>query len=108
MQAQAVQPWRQKAREWGRRAAFVALFVMLALSGSVISVCTLGRSVYRWHGFEVELRLMPAQQGQTRLVLTPLGEVYAHTHIAPVALIASLQQIESEEVRKLVATIPKR
>jgi len=67
-----------------------------------VSVSLLGRTHYAWHGFEVEVRLMPASSGITRLVLTPLGAVEAHTHAAPVVLIASLQEIRIEELKKLL------
>jgi predicted MPP superfamily phosphohydrolase len=82
--------------------ALFCLFCLLSLAGSVLCVCTLGRSVYRWHGFAVELRLLPAEQGQTRVALMPLGEVDARTHIAPVALVATLQEIRIEEVQQLL------
>ena len=95
--------WRKIAAQL----SFYALFLMLCLSGAVLSVVTLGRTAYRWHGLVVELRLMPAAHGQTALVLMPLGEVRAATHKAPVELIASLQQIEIEELRKTLGSTPK-
>ncbi len=91
-----------------QRGAAILLFALLSLSGAVLSVSLLGRSTYSWHGFEVELRLLPARQGETRLVLTPLGSLQAHTHAAPVALIASLQQVHVEEIKKLLDMPPKR
>ena len=91
-----------------QRAAFVSLFIALSLSGAVIGVSLLGRSLYAWHGFEIELRLLPAAEGQTRLVLTPLGEVRARTHKAPVALIASLEAINADEIQKLIKSVPTR
>src|SRR5690242_9393027 len=93
---------------WGRAGAFVLLFALLAFSGAILSVCILGRSVYRWHGFVVEVRLLPATVGQTRLVLTPLGDVQAKTHAAPVALVVALEEIQVEEIKKLLARPPKR
>ncbi len=84
------------------------VFVMLALWGSALSVCTLGRTAYRWHGFQVELRLLPAKRGLTTLVLRPLGEVQAYTHAAPVALIATLEEIQVDEIKKLVGSNPNR
>ena len=89
-----------------RRLAFVLLFALLACGGAVLSVATLGRTSYRWHGLVVELRLMPAAQGATTLALTPLGEVRARTHHAPVALIASLEEIEIEDIRKALDKSP--
>jgi predicted phosphodiesterase len=69
----------------------------------MLSVCTLGRSAYRWKGFEIEMRLLPSLVGQTRFRLVPLGEVTAHTHGPPVALIASLEQVQVEELQKFLA-----
>lgn len=89
-----------------RQAVWVMLYLLLSLGGTILSVGTLGRSVYRWHGFAVELRLLPASRGQTELVLMPLGEVRAHTHRAPVALIATLQEIQFEEINKVLTSRP--
>ena len=86
-----------------RRAAFFFLFLLLTVAGAVANTAFLGPSVYRWHGFAISLRLLPSAVGQTRLVLTPLGEVQAPTHHAPVTLIASLEAIRIEEIRKLLS-----
>ena len=98
----------RKPRHWLARTGVAILFTLLALWGSILSVCTLGRTAYRWHGFQVELRLLPAKRGLTTLVLRPLGEVQAYTHVAPVALIATLEEIQVDEIKKLVESNPKR
>jgi predicted phosphodiesterase len=103
-----------KRSTWGQvrlrlaRIGLVLLFCVLALGGSILSVCSLGRTLYEWRGFAVELRLMPSKQGQTRLELTPIGEVVAHTHLAPVTLVASLREIQVDRIRKLLASRPTR
>jgi predicted phosphodiesterase len=97
----------RQIREAVRKAAWVLFFLLMSFSGAILSACTLGRSVYRWHGFAVELRLMPDIHGETTLVLVPLGSVRAHTHRAPVALIASLEEIQLDEINKLLKTNPK-
>ena len=89
-----------------KRLAVALLYTLLALGGAVLSVSTLGRSSYRWHGLVVELRLLPTAQGHTTLALTPLGEVQARTHRAPVALLASLQQIDVEGIRQALEKSP--
>lgn len=76
--------------------------MLLAASGAVVSVSLLGRTLYSWRGFEVELRVLPSARGTTRLALTPLGSVEAHTHAAPVLLIASLQGVRIEEIKNLL------
>ncbi len=85
-----------------QRFAAILLFMLLAISGAVMSVSLLGRTRYSWRGFEVELRLMPATKGATRLILTPLGAVEANTHAAPVTLIASLEGVRVDEIKKLL------
>ncbi len=92
----------KKALPWWRKAAFALLFLILTVTGAMANTYVLGQSVYRWHGFAMSLRLMPSFVGRTRLVLTPLGEVEAPTHRAPFTLIASLQEIRIEEIRKLL------
>lgn len=98
----------RNARGGLARIGATLLFCLLSFGGAALGVGTLGRCAYRWHGFEVELRLVPAWRGETRLVLAPLGEVHAPTHAAPVALVASLQEIRIEEIKKLVANGAKR
>ncbi|MBC7528141.1 MAG: metallophosphoesterase [Chthonomonadaceae bacterium] len=85
-----------------RRLLLHVLFLVLATFGAVLSVGSLGRETYRWHGLEIELRLLPVRYGDTELVLKPLGEIHAKTHHAPVRLIASLERIEVDELKKLV------
>ncbi len=86
------------------RAALGLLFVILASCGAVLSVSALGRETYRWHGLEIELRLLPALQGVTQLALKPLGEIQAKTHRAPVKFVASLERIEVDELKGIVTT----
>src|SRR5690349_21294236 len=90
--------WRSRIA----RLCLALLFLSLALAGALVSVCALGRTVYRWKGLEIELRLLPATFGQTRVELVPLGEIKARTHGAPVALIASLEHIQVEELQKIL------
>ncbi|HLJ53401.1 MAG TPA: metallophosphoesterase [Chthonomonadaceae bacterium] len=90
-----------------RQAAWVTAYVLLCVIGSALSVATLGRTVYRWHGFAVELRVVPSPRGQTSLVLMPLGEVHAQTHRAPVALIATLEEVQLDEINKVIHSEPK-
>ncbi len=99
--------WRVIWRRRLRQIMWALLFLSISLGGAVLSVGTLGRTVYRWHGFAVELRLLPSVRGETALVLMPLGEVQAHTHRAPVKLVATLQEIEIEEINKVLRSSPR-
>ena len=88
--------------------AFALLFFLLSLSGAIIGIFLLGRASYSWHGFEVELRVLPSVTGETRLRLVPLGEVKAQTHKAPIILLASLEQIQIDEIQKFLKSTPKQ
>ena len=90
--------------QWRRHLARFLLgmiFVALAGFGAVLSVGTMGRETYRWHGLEIELRLLPTTHGETVLALKPLGEIHARTHRAPLRLMASLERIEVDELKSL-------
>ncbi len=51
----------------------------------------------------VELRATAARSGGTRLALPPLGAVSAHTHAAPVALEATVEQIDLDGLQTLLS-----
>lgn len=90
-----------------RRIGLPVLFCVLALAGSVLSVCTLGVSRYEWRGLGIEVQLLPSSQGLTRLELIPLGAIQAHTHLAPVTLVAGLREIRLDQVRDQLSAAPK-
>ena len=46
-----------------QRLGFSLAFALIACGGAVLSVATLGRTAYRWHGLVVELRLLPTREG---------------------------------------------
>lgn len=77
----------------------LSLFALTA-SGFIVSV--FGAQSYRWQAFDVEIRVAPARQGQTRLILQPLGEVRAATHETPLALKVSLRGLSFEKLKKFL------
>src|SRR5690349_2945825 len=86
-------PRRSRRRRWLRAAVrAVALFV-LSLAGAGLIITTFGAQHYHWRAFEMEVGIVPAMQGQTRLLFAPLGEVRAPTHSTPIALNIGLQSI---------------
>lgn len=94
------------ARSGARRFACWLALCALALAGAAGSVTLLGAQTFHWQAFTVQVSMRPAWRGQTRLVFTPLGEIRAFTHHAPVLLQASLQQVDLEQVQGLVAHRP--
>ncbi|HEV2471755.1 MAG TPA: metallophosphoesterase, partial [Chthonomonadales bacterium] len=98
---------RRHVRLAGRIAHALA-FAALCIAGATLAVFGLGRSEYQWHGLGVEVRLAPSLRGETRIELTPLGQVSAHTHTAPIALVVSLVEIRLDQIQALVRSMPKR
>jgi len=99
---------------WGRFASrfawsgvrrFAALFPLcfLALLGGAFSVTFFGAQTFHWQAFAVRVGIQPAWRGQTRLVFTPLGEIRAFTHHAPLLLQVSLQAVNVEQLHSLIA-----
>ena len=76
--------------------------------GAAFTVSSFGARTYQWQAFEVGLRLQPAWQGQTRVVLTPLGEIRAATHRTPVLLTISLDSVSFDRMKALVLHPPDR
>ena len=89
-----------------RGVGMFCLFCLLALLGAGLGVTYCGRQTYHWQAFDVELGVQPALRGQTRLVFTPLGEIRARTHRAPLVLSVSLSGISLEKIQALVAHPP--
>ncbi len=75
----------------------------LALLGGAFSVTYFGAQTFHWQAFAVNVDIRPAWRGQTRLVFTPLGEIRAFTHHAPLLLQVSLQAVNVEQLHSLVA-----
>ena len=81
----------------------LALFCGL---GAAFTVTEFGAQTFHWQGLDVQVGLQPAWHGQTRIVLTPLGEVHAATHRTPVALRVSLQGVSLDRMKALALRPP--
>ena len=88
---------------WGRRFAALFFLCFLALLGGAFIVSCFGAQTFHWQAFAVNVSIRPAWRGQTRLVFTPLGEIRAFTHHAPLLLQVSLQAVDLEQIHALVA-----
>ena len=91
-----------------RRAAETMLIITAAVLLAGIVVTYAGARQYRWRGFDIEVAVQPSAQGRTRLVFTPLGDIRANTHRAPLELKVALRGVSFEEVKKLVLEPPPR
>ncbi len=99
--------WKRFALRFARSGLrrFAALFPLcfLALLGGAFSVTFFGAQTFHWQAFAVNVGIRPAWRGQTRLVFTPLGEIRAFTHHAPLLLQVSLQAVNVEQLHSLLA-----
>lgn len=94
---------RRFSGTWVRRSASLFPLCLLALLGGAFSVSFFGAQTFHWQAFAVNVSIRPAWHGQTRLVFTPLGEIRAQTHHAPLLLQASLQEVNLEQIHTLIA-----
>lgn len=86
----------------------LCLLTALALFGAGAAVSLFGARMVRWQAFEVKVAVRPALRGQTRLLLTPLGEVRADTHRTPLALTVDLKAVSFDRMRQLIGRLPPR
>ena len=79
---------------------------LLCVLSAAFTVTEFGAETYHWQGLDVQVSLQPALHGQTRIVLTPLGEVHAATHRTPVALRVSLLGVSLDRMKALALHPP--
>lgn len=91
------------ARSGAHRCAALFPVCVLALLGGAFSVTFFGAQTFHWQAFAVNVSIRPAWHGQTHLVFTPLGEIRAFTHHAPLLLQVSLQAVNLEQLHSLIA-----
>ena len=92
-----------------RRLRQVSLLLGLLLFSclcAAFAVTEFGAQTFDWQGLDVQVSLHPAWHGQTRVVLTPLGEVRAATHSTPVVLQVELRAISLKRVQTLALHPP--
>jgi len=99
---------RRRARRWLRLGSLTLGLALLCCLCAAFTVTEFGAQTYHWQGLDVQVGLQPALRGQTRLILTPLGEVRAATHRTPLALKVSLQGVSLERMKALALHPPDR
>lgn len=97
--------------EWGVHAGVGVL-------GALLAVWIFGHAVYSWGLARVRVSVSPARSGDTVIVLTPVGEITAHTHRAPVRITIELERVdlaaigamarEAPDARAVVADLQQR
>jgi len=73
-----------------------------------VAVTLVGARSYHWRAFGVEVRARPAFTGETLIEFTPLGELHARTHRAPLQLQVALRSISIEQLKDFVEHPPAR
>jgi predicted phosphodiesterase len=86
------------------RAVRAVLVVGVALAAGGVAMSTLGGTEHRVGPVEVRLALVPSLEGGTRVDVPPLGQLRMATHAGPLQLRASVQGIEVDAARQLLAS----
>jgi len=81
------------------RWARVVAFIVTALAGAFLTIYFLGGMLVNVQGLTVRISARPALHGTTVLDLSPLGQVLAETHRAPVQLRVRLEEISMDTVK---------
>jgi Icc-related predicted phosphoesterase len=84
------------------------LLCLLSIAGATFAVTYFGGQTFHWLAFDIDLRVHPAWRGETRLVFTPIGEVRAQTHAAPLVLEATLRSVSFDRLQHLFLRMPSR
>jgi predicted phosphodiesterase len=79
---------------------------IVGILGAVLAVWIFGHAAYSWGLVRVRVSVAPARYGDTAIVLTPIGEITARTHRAPVRLTVQLDRLHLGTVRRMAKEIP--
>lgn len=101
-------PQSRSSRRWLRLTALVLGLALFCILSAIFTVTEFGAQTYHWQGLDVQVSLQPALRGQTRIILTPLGEVHATTHRTPLTLRVSLIGVSLERMKMLALHPPER
>lgn len=89
----------RRGMEWG-------LHAVVGVLGALLAVWIFGRAVYSWGPARVRVSVAPAWRGDTTIVLTPVGEITARTHRAPVRLTVELARLNTPVIRAMARELP--
>lgn len=79
---------------------------IVGILGAMLAVWIFGRAVYSWGLVRVRVSVAPARYGDTAIVLTPVGEITARTHRAPVRLTVELDRLNLSALTRMARDIP--
>lgn len=77
---------------------------LLAVLSAAIIVNLLGAVSYDISALQIRAEANLDTRGRTRIVLPPVGEIFANTHASPVELSVTLQNIDLDRMRALIFT----
>ena len=84
-----------------RRTAMLLAVAAVGLAGTWLGMTIGGRNSSRMGPFDVQLSAHFGR-GQTEMVLPPLGQITADTHMAPLAFRATLREVDVRQLTRLV------
>lgn len=82
------------------------LIPLFAIVGALIFVNLFAHVDFRMEALKVGLSVHSSLVGKTRLEIPPVGEVTANTHKTPISLSISLESIDLDRLKKLLAQGP--
>lgn len=83
------------------RVALFALTMLASIAAGLLAFALFARVTFDVGPARVSLAAQPAVKGSTTLALPPFGAVSAHTHSAPLAVTATLDEVEVSRLQSL-------
>lgn len=84
----------------------MCLHALAGIGGALLVVWLFGRATYSWGLVRVRVSAAPALQGETAIVLTPIGEISARTHSVPLRLTLALDRLNLPALRQTARDLP--
>lgn len=84
---------------WSKR---LAITFFLALIGLLLGGALGAHGTYEIGPFDVNMRLLPAAHGESRVEIPPLGALRVNTHKGPTALDAQVQRLNPHDAQQLL------
>ncbi|QGT98924.1 hypothetical protein SYNTR_0331 [Candidatus Syntrophocurvum alkaliphilum] len=77
--------------------------IITAIIGALLAIYFFSSTTFNVQGLSINLKATPALTGKTVISLPPVGSLSANTHIAPLEFNASLERIEADTIKEVLA-----
>ncbi len=93
---------RARLLAWGRRAAHIALFLVVTAGGAWLGLLVGGRATADLGPVQTVITVNPRVLGHTVVDIPPLGELDIDSHRGPLGLSVTVQAVDVTEARELL------